>query len=692
MDTRKTTKSSNALRESIAKAKASKKAATQSNKQASSGDVFDVPDPFNQQPKDSNKGLLRKRVESGRTTGILNIAAMSLTELPEEVMAMYDFDPDSSTDWYESVDLVKVIAADNELAELPDSAFPDVELEEIDLDVNEKGNQFGGLEVLDLHGNLLRSLPMGLRRLHRLHSLNLSNNQLSMDDLRVIWDMETVRDLKLAKNQLQGPLPSDISRLRNLEVLDLHENSLTELPESLGELHTLKMLDVGYNQLLSLPFGSLSKLLLREIRAPKNKLSGALIPASVQGLESLQSLDVVSNALDRLTENEHIDFPNLQTLFISVNRVKNLPNISTWQALLTLLADENSLNEIPPGFVELKSVRNVNFTGNDISRLDEKIGLMESLVTFRIANNPLRERKFLSMDSDGIKRDLRNRCEPAVQEIQPTQEIRETQEVQQDTDDEEGSVATQFTLAPETPAQTTWQIKPGGVLDRSYTDTRDLETDQVEALSSSKDIRCLYLQHNELLHFPVAALSLLSTSLIDLDISHNPLDSSGLFSSSLSLPNLQNLTLNSTGLSTIEPLLANLSAPHLTFLDVSSNRLTGSLPLIRQTYTNLKTFLAADNQFDSLEFEAAQGLQVLDVGNNCINSLPPKIGLLRAEGSSRNWGGGSALRRFEVAGNTFRVPRWQTVAKGTDSILEWLKDRLPPEELHELESDEEEEL
>lgn len=692
VDTRKTTKSSNALRESIAKAKASKKAAAQGNKQATSGDVFDVPDPFNQQPKDSNKGLLRKRVESGRTTGILNIAAMSLTELPEEVMAMYDFDPDSSTDWYESVDLVKVVAADNELAELPDFAFPDVELEEIDLDVNEKGNQFGGLEVLDLHGNLLRSLPMGLRRLHRLHSLNLSNNQLSMDDLHVIWDMETVRDLKLAKNQLQGSFPSDISRLRNLEVLDLHENSLTELPESLGELHALKMLDVGHNQLLSLPFESLSKLELREIRAPKNKLSGALIPASVQCLETLQSLDVVNNALDRLTENEHIDFPNLQALSISVNRVKNLPNISTWQALLTLLADDNSLKEIPPGFVELKSVRNVNFTGNDISRLDEKIGLMESLVTFRIANNPLRERKFLSMDSDGIKRGLRNRCEPAVQEIQPTKEVREAQEVQQDTDDEEGSVATQFTLAPETPAQTTWQIKPGGVLDRSYTDTRDLETDQVEALSSSKDIRCLYLQHNELPHFPVAALSLLSTSLIDLDISHNPLDSSGLFSSSLSLPNLQNLTLNSTGLSTIEPLLTNLSAPHLTFLDVSSNRLTGSLPLIRQTYANLKTFLAADNQFDSLEFEAAQGLQVLDVGNNSINSLPPKIGLLRAEGSSRNWGGGSALRRFEVAGNTFRVPRWQTVAKGTDSILEWLKDRLPPEELHELESDEEEEL
>ncbi|KAK5710850.1 hypothetical protein LTS12_027970, partial [Elasticomyces elasticus] len=481
VDARKNIKSSNALRESIAKAKAARKAAAQNNKKTAPTDPFEVPDPFNQQSKDSNKGLLRKRVEAGRTTGNLNIAAMSLTELPEEVMTMYDFDPESTTDWYESVDLVKIIAADNELAELPDSAFPDVEVEDIDLDVNEKGNQFGGLEVLDLHGNLLQSLPMGLRRLHRLHSLNLSNNQLSLNDLQVIWEMDSVRDLKLAKNKLQGSFPSDISRLQNLEVLDLHENSLTGLPDSLGDLHALKTLDVGHNQLVSLPFDALSKLPLKDIRAPKNKLSGTLIPASVQRLESLQNLDVVSNALDRITENEQIDFPNLQALSISINRIKNLPNISTWQALLTLLMEDNSLSEIPPGFIELKHVRNVDFTGNDISRLDERIGLMENLVTFRIANNPLRERKFLSLDTDAIKKNLRNRCEPEVQEVQ---------EVQQDTDDE-GSVATQFTLAPESPTKTVWQVRPGGVLDRSYTDTQELDVDQIESMSNPQDVRSL---------------------------------------------------------------------------------------------------------------------------------------------------------------------------------------------------------
>ena len=648
----------------------------QNNTQAAPVDPFDVADPFNQQTKDSNKGLLRKRVESGRTSGHLNIAAMSLTELPEEVMTMYDFDPESSTDWYETVDLVKFIAADNELAELPENAFPDIDPQDMDLDVDEKGNQFGGLEMLDVRGNLLRSLPMGLRRLHRLHSLNLSNNQLSVDDLNAVWEIESLRDLKLAKNQLQGAFPSGISRLRNLEVLDLHENSITDLPEGLEELSALRSLDVGDNQLASLPFEALSKLPLRDIRASKNKLTGALIPASVQNFETLQSLDIVSNALEKLSENDNIDFPNLQTLYMSVNRIKVLPNISTWQALLTLSVEDNSLTEVPPGSIELKNIRNVDFTGNDISRLDERIGLMENLVTLRIANNPVRERKFLNMTTDDIKRDLRIRCEPEIPQ-------------QQDTDDE-GSVATQFTLAPESPAQTTataWQLKPGGVLDRSYTDAEDLKVENIEAIVSSQDVRCLYLQHNELRCFPVPVLSMLSHSLVDLDISHNPLDSSALFSSSISFPSLQNLTLSSTGLTTIDPLVENLSAWHLTFLDISSNRLTGSLPVVRQTYPNLKTLLAGDNQYDSLEFEAVQGLQVLDVGNNNINSLPLKIGLLRAEGSSKNWGGGSALRRFEVAGNTFRVPRWQTVAKGTDAVLEWLKDRMSPDELHELESD-----
>ncbi|EAW13346.1 uncharacterized protein ACLA_053920 [Aspergillus clavatus NRRL 1] len=671
LEMRKVSRSSNALRESIAKAKAARKAAVrQSSAQISPADDWDsVEDPFNQVPKDSNSGLLRKRVEAGRTSGHLNIAAMSLREIPNEIMTMYDFDPTSTTEWYESVDLVKFIAADNEFVELPDSAFPDIDPLDFDPDTDEKGNQFGGLEILDLHGNLLRTLPMGLRRLQRLQTLNLSNNKLNMEQLQIVMQLESLRELRLANNLLQGSFSSDVGSLAQLELLDMHDNSLTSLPESLGQLASLRVLDVGGNQLTSLPLESLSKLSLKVLRAPRNKLSGTLMPISVNRLDSLQELDVTCNALTAISDHDDLDLPSLQTLSISVNRIQRLPNVSSWQELLILSAEDNSLSTIPQGFVDLKNLKNVDFTGNDISRLDEKIGLMQGLSTLRLANNPLRERRFLNMNTEDIKRDLRNRCEPEPQ----------------DTDDDEGSVATQFTLAPETPAQlASWQVKPGGVLDRSYTELSEVDVKHLER-TNFDDIRCLYLQHNSLSCIPVAALSMLAHNLTDLDLSNNPLDSPLLLSSSLALPNLQILNLSGTKLTTLEPIMVHLSAPSLTILDVSYNRLSGPVPAVRQKYPNLMTFLAADNRFESLEFEAVQGLQVLDVGNNNISSLPPKLGLLRAEGCRENWGTGSPLRRFEVAGNSFRVPRWQVVAKGTDTILEWLKDRIRSEDLAEWE-------
>ena len=273
------------------------------------------------------------------------------------------------------------------------------------------------------------------------------------------------------------------------------------------------------------------------------------------------------------------------------------------------------------------------------------------------------------MGTEELKHDLRNRCLPEGLET-----------------DDEGSVATQFTLAPETQTESTgWRVKSGGVLDRSYTDLKELDVRNLESVIS-EDIRCLYLHHNELRNFPAPALSMLAGSLTDLDLSNNPLDDTALLTQAVTLPNLRTLSLATANLRSLEPLTTNLSAPSLSFLDVSCNRLAGALPCIRQIYPNLLTFLAADNKINSLEFEAVQGLQVLDVSNNNINSLPPTIGLLRAAGSSKNWGGGSALKRFEASGNLFKVPRWQIVSKGTDAILEWLKNRIPEDELLELET------
>lgn len=79
----------------------------------------------------------------------------------------------SGVSWYEAVDLIRFIAADNEIEGIGDGVFPDVSKEALALEEESRGNQFGGLELLDLHGNMLMQIPMGLRRLEQLTTLNL---------------------------------------------------------------------------------------------------------------------------------------------------------------------------------------------------------------------------------------------------------------------------------------------------------------------------------------------------------------------------------------------------------------------------------------------------------------------------------------------------------------------------------------
>jgi len=139
------------------------------------GEVHD----FNQAPNTSVSAL-RGKVDMARSEGKLNISAMGLKSLPEEVMKMYDFEYNKSNSriaWAESVDLIKFIAADNELESIPDEAFPDVEVDAFCQEDETANTQFLGIEVLDLHGNMLVDVPCGFRRLARLTVLNMVSRE-----------------------------------------------------------------------------------------------------------------------------------------------------------------------------------------------------------------------------------------------------------------------------------------------------------------------------------------------------------------------------------------------------------------------------------------------------------------------------------------------------------------------------------
>lgn len=469
----------------------------------------------------------------------------------------------------------------------------------------------------------------------------------------MISQITGLRDLKLGSNNLCGELSFAISSLRSLEVLDLRNNQLTSLPESIAELTRLRILDVSQNGLRSLPLDILQQLPLTELSASKNKLAGVLAGVGEMELPQLQILDVSVNSLTSLTVGD-LRLPSLHQLSCSSNRLGSLPNLATWESLLTLSAEDNSIEDLPEGFTALRKIRNVDLSGNNIKVLDNDIGRMESLHMFRISGNPLRERKFSSMTIDDLRKALRARLEP--EEVAPEESL-------DDYTSRPGS--------PNGPSSSHWPIKPGGILDRSNTQSSSLDSGPCAQVAAGYPIKVLELHHNLLNEIP-RSVDFFAATLTTLNLSHNQLTSESMLSSPLELPALKELNLSSNSITSLGPLLQLLSAPLLETLNISHNRLT-SLPILRSTFPSLINVLASNNQIADLDPDAVRGLRVLDVSSNDIGSLNARIGLL---------GGPGGLERLDVSGNRFRVPGYRVLEKGTEATLAWLRDRIPANEVN----------
>lgn len=518
--------------------------------------------------------------------------------------------------------------------------------------------------------------------------------------------MTTIRDLKLGNNLLYGRMEeSFFANLQNLEILDLHGNSISSLPESVEKLVRLRMLNLNENAFETLPFESLSKLPLTELLARKNKLSGTLIGPGVESFPQLQILDVAANQIQMIADSaQPLELPSLHQFTISINRISSLPNVSTWTSLLTINADENSITSFPEGFTSLENLRHVDFTSNDIRTIPPEIARMNGLAMLRITGNPLRDRKFTSLTTEELKDVLAARLEPSqaptssVEHFRnginnagsnptgtPTSDDTISGALENGEDEDEGrsdcdDFATPPTSAPHSPARSrshtlssqTWPIKPGGLLDRSNTESSSLHPVVCSKIAAAHTVCDVRLQNNTFTQFP-NSLSFFADTITTLSMSHNQLTGESWLTEPIDLTALRELSLASNFITTLAPLTTNLCAPNLQKADFSCNRIV-KLPNLREFFPSLTILLISNNRLEELMPEAIQGMKVVDASNNEIAHLHPRIGLL---------GGSGNLERLEVMGNRFRVPRWNVLERGTEATLRFLRGRVPVAEMAE---------
>ncbi|KAI4099418.1 MAG: hypothetical protein L6R37_005995 [Teloschistes peruensis] len=362
-------RSSAALRETIANARKAARAAPKYN----ADDVVkpvNAPYRFDQPDVDDSQHInpLRRRITAARTDGKLNISSMKLKTFPQEVLKMYELDSlgDGGPTWYESVDLTRLNASDNEFEELEWRLF-DEKAGDDGPTAEMKADIFSTLQTLDLHGNRLKSLPSALSDFQYLTVLNLSRNKLKTSLLTIvdtIGPIASLRELYLAENEFSGPLPP-FDECTNIEILDLHSNAFTALPEELRECAKLRKLDLSHNKFKTLPHLELA---------------------------SLTTLNLAFNPLNT-EEGEHplkdISAPNLASLDLSHCRLQSLPAFpAAFPKLKELMANDNCITMLEVGMVEGLEVFDVR--NNDLGALPPGLGLLEGLKGLRVAGNPMR--------------------------------------------------------------------------------------------------------------------------------------------------------------------------------------------------------------------------------------------------------------------------------------------------------------
>ncbi|KAK8837741.1 hypothetical protein M9Y10_036276 [Tritrichomonas musculus] len=230
---------------------------------------------------------------------------------------------------------------------------------------------FSQLASLDLSKNKIQKIPKDFSKSFPiLHDINLSNNFIS--ELPGFNGNESIfpnslKEINLSNNSIEK-ITNSITSLQNLTVLNIQNNKIKtvpQLPQSIQKLNlsynkiesfseqTLNMVkefDLSYNELTRFP---------TEIKMPQlstfsidhNKITSmdfGSVPFKKFFPKSVTSIDISFNKIDKLEKKIFTKLPNLTTLIAYFNRITEIPSeISECRKLCYLDISFNPIKKFP---------------------------------------------------------------------------------------------------------------------------------------------------------------------------------------------------------------------------------------------------------------------------------------------------------------------------------------------------------
>jgi len=578
-------------------------------------------------------------IKQARKSGQLNLSNRGMVSVPDKVWKLMDLtdeeqktlsrgvslQEDVEDNWWEHVDLTKLILASNKISTISPQVANLI-----------------ALTTLDIHDNQLESLPEEIGALTNLKKLNASHNRLTClpDGL---CQLKELRSLQLNNNSITH-LNDNISELTMLVSLDLSTNQLTSLPVNIGYLTQLSSLVLSSNKLESLPAEMASMRGLTTLDLNKNKLKS--VPDEMKDLSKLELLYLRNNQLCRIpclrncVNIKELQLGSNQIQAVTQTDIENIPNVR----ILDLR--ENKITSLPDGITGLQVLERLDISRNDLSTLPYTLGTLPHLKTLQVEGNPMKSirRDIVARGTVELLKFLRSRLgDDQLAELSKTGNISPVPL--------SGSppVPDKFTMKT---AQAV-NLAKKGLLDIPQEAIDNGIEAQVNAFDASK---------NQLSAFPPNIVDLLPL-LHELNLGSNKIPE---VPSWINMADrIQFIEMSNNKLASLPDTIGELK--HLREICLSFNQFT-QIPSGLYKCPKLETILIANNQVKQIEVEQLAQLErlaVLDLQNNAIDHVPPQLGNL------------SQIRALQLEGNMFRMPRPTILAQGTSAVMAYLRDRIP---------------
>lgn len=214
--------------------------------------------------------------------------------------------------------------------------------------------------------------------------LNLGNNSLQELPEGLGSTLTKLRILILRRNKFTS-VPSPVFQLRHLAELDVSHNCLSHFSEDVEHLKGLKKLCVSHNKIRYLPAQIGTLQALEEVDVSFNELHD--FPGSFTHLKKLRTLDVDHNKLQNFPP-ELLALSELEELDCSGNKLEGLPgNITMLQSLKILWLSSTQISALPETFCDLQNLESLMLDNNSLEALPRSFGKMQRLKMLNLSSN-----------------------------------------------------------------------------------------------------------------------------------------------------------------------------------------------------------------------------------------------------------------------------------------------------------------